>query len=183
MRIKKTKIPGCFNIDAFKMEDDRGTFVKTFHKDLFEKYNLDTDYVEEYYSYSVRRVIRGLHFQTPPMEHTKLVYCAYGKVMDAVVDLRVGSPSYGRYQVFELSADKGNLLYIPTGLAHGFAVLSDSAVVVYNVTTVYSAKCDNGILWNSAGIPWPYDNPIMSDRDKMFETFQEFASPFLFEPD
>ncbi len=183
MRIKKTKIPGCFNIDAFKMEDDRGTFVKTFHKDLFEKYNLDTDYVEEYYSYSVRRVIRGLHFQAPPMEHTKLVYCAYGKVMDAVVDLRVGSPSHGRYQVFELSADKGNLLYIPTGLAHGFAVLSHSAVVVYNVTTVYSAKCDNGILWNSAGIPWPYDNPIMSDRDKMFETLEEFASPFLFEPD
>jgi dTDP-4-dehydrorhamnose 3,5-epimerase len=182
MLINKTKIPGCFELTVFKTEDARGSFVKTFHKDLFEQNGLNTGFAEEYYSHSVRGVIRGLHFQTPPMAHTKLVYCAHGTVMDAVVDLRVGSPTYGQHEVVELSADKGNLLYIPKGLSHGFAVLSDGAVVVYNVTTIYSPECDMGILWNSVGIPWLDNNPIMSERDKTFVTFEEFDSPFVFEP-
>ena len=183
MQINKTKIPGCFNINLYKMEDDRGAFVKTFNEDLFKQFGFETNFVEEYYSYSIQRVIRGLHFQIPPMDHTKLVYCAYGELMDAVVDLRIGSPTYRSYEVVELNSKKGNLLYIPPGLAHGFAVLSKEAVVVYNVTSAYSSEYDKGILWNSAGITWPYKEPIVSERDKMFKPLDEFDSPFIFKAD
>ncbi|MGD9058438.1 MAG: dTDP-4-dehydrorhamnose 3,5-epimerase [Desulfobacterales bacterium] len=180
MQISKTKIPGCFKMSLHKMEDNRGVFVKTFHEDYFREFELETNFVEEYYSYSVEGVIRGLHFQIPPTAHTKLVYCAYGEVFDAVVDLRIGSPTYKCFEVVELSSKKGNLLYIPPGLAHGFVVLSKEAVVVYNATSVYSAEHDKGILWNSAGIPWPNKKPIISERDKMFKSLNEFDSPFIF---
>ena len=181
MHIRKTSIPGCFIINPYKMDDNRGTFVKTFHRTDFENIGLEANYAEEYYSYSTRKVIRGLHFQIPPMDHTKIVYCPFGEILDAVVDLRKGSPSYKKFEVFNLTSDKGNMIYIPPGLAHGFAVLSREAVVVYNVTSVYSSECDTGILWSSAGIPWPHNNPIISKRDKKFKPLDEFDSPFIFE--
>lgn len=181
MQIRKTKIPGCYELEVFKEKDSRGSFVKTFHAELFQQSGLETCFAEQYYSHSVGGVIRGLHFQAPPMDHTKLVYCVQGKVMDAVVDLRKGSPTYGEYEVFQLSAENGNIIYIPSGLAHGFAVLGELAIVVYNVTTVYTSKYDAGILWNSVGIPWPFDNPIISERDKGLVPFSQFESPFVYE--
>ncbi|MBE9224570.1 dTDP-4-dehydrorhamnose 3,5-epimerase [Phormidium sp. LEGE 05292] len=180
MNIQPTSLPGCYEIQPNIFEDDRGKFVKIFHQEVFAEYKLETHFAEEYYSVSHQRVLRGLHFQLPPYEHTKLVYCVVGQVMDAVVDLRVGSPTYGKYATFELSAQKANLIYIPPGFAHGFYVLSDRAVLIYKVTTVYSREHDAGILWNSVGIPWSDKQPIISARDSSFVTFADFLTPFRY---
>ncbi len=182
MQIKKALIPGCYEIIPQVFEDARGTFVKTFHEKTFSEQGLETNFVEEYYSLSLSRVLRGLHFQLPPHDHVKMVYCVSGTVMDAIVDLRKGSPTYGQHAIFELSSEKANSLYLASGIAHGFYVVSDSAIVIYKVTTVYSPEYDTGIHWNSCGIPWPDENPLMSERDEAFLTFAEFKTPFVFEP-
>jgi dTDP-4-dehydrorhamnose 3,5-epimerase len=135
-------------------------------------------YKEEYYSISHKGVLRGLHFQLPPAEHEKIVYCPFGRVLDAVVDLRKNSATYGEYALIELSGEKGNMLYIPKGMAHGFYTCSDQAIMMYKVTSMYSPEEDSGILWNSAGIPWPNENPILSNRDKNLKPFKFFMTPF-----
>lgn len=180
MRISRTEIAGCYELFPNVFKDERGVFVKTFHREVFKENGLDVDFAEEYYSISKKNVLRGLHFQFPPMEHTKMVYCTEGTVMDAVVDLRVGSPTYLRHLTFELSAEKANIIYIPPGLAHGFYVLSEYATVHYKVTSVYSPQHDSGILWSSAGIPWPGSSPLISKRDSEFLSLSEFTSPFRF---
>ncbi len=143
--LKNSKIPGCFEITPQIFKDERGMFVKTFHKDVFKEHGLETGFVEEYYSFSCKGVLRGLHFQLPPKDHVKLVYCVSGEVLDAVVDLRVGSPTYGQFELFEVSAEKANMIYIPKGLAHGFYVESENAIMMYKVTTVYSPDHDTGL--------------------------------------
>ena len=178
MKIKKTKIEGCFEIIPKINKDNRGLFIKTFHQPIFKKYKLETDFKEEYYSVSKKNVLRGLHFQKPPMAHAKLVYCVYGEVFDVVLDIRKKSKTYGKFLSLNLSAKKGNILYIPTGLAHGFQVLSDKAIMMYKTTTVYSPKHDTGILWNSVNIPWPNKKPIVSKRDKSFGIFSDFGTDF-----
>ena len=180
IEIRQTEILGCFEIIPKVLKDERGTFVKTFHQDIFKANGLETHFAEEYYSFSHKRVLRGLHFQLPPMDHVKLVYCIFGKVLDAVVDLRVGSPTYGKFEIFELSSEKANMIYIPKGLAHGFYVESENAIMMYKVTTVYSPEHDTGILWNSVDIPWPDEKPIISQRDSQFQTFADFQSPFRY---
>ncbi|MDQ5910375.1 MAG: dTDP-4-dehydrorhamnose 3,5-epimerase [Pseudomonadota bacterium] len=179
--VRVTPIPGCFEIYPRIFDDDRGRFVKVFHEETFVTRGLETVYTEEYYSVSRCGVIRGLHFQTPPMDHVKLVYCVAGRVQDAVVDLRVGSPSFGRYALFDLSAEAANMIYIPKGLAHGFCVLSDVATLVYQVSTVYSALHDAGVLWNSAGVPWMVKDPVLSERDRAHPPLERFVSPFVYE--
>lgn len=181
VNIRKTKIPGCFEILTKIIKDERGFFIKTFHQDVFVDNGLETHFAEEYYSYSHKGVLRGLHFQLPPFDHVKLVYCISGKVLDVVVDLRIGSPTYGDFEIFELSQERANMIYIPKGLAHGFYVLSDSSIMMYKVSTIYSPEHDTGILWNSIDIPWPDENPIISERDSKFVSFAEFKSPFIFE--
>ena len=119
-----------------------------------------------------------MHFQIPPHDHSKLVYCVHGKVFDAVVDLRVSSSTYGKYDTTELDSETINVLYIPAGLAHGFYTISERAIMIYKVGTMYSSEYDTGILWNSLGIPWPDENPIISDRDNQFIEFDQFKSPF-----
>ncbi len=180
MELKPKGIPGFFEICPKIIEDERGRFVKTFHHDLFMANGLETRFTEEYYSFSRQGVLRGLHFQLPPHEHVKLVYCVSGEVVDVVVDLRIGSPSYGKHESTVLNAEKANLLYIPAGLAHGFYVTGETATMMYKVTTVYSAECDTGILWNSLDIRWPNAQPIVSARDSSFLPFSEFQSPFQY---
>jgi dTDP-4-dehydrorhamnose 3,5-epimerase len=181
--IQQTSLPGVLEIKPAVMDDHRGVFVKTFHEDLFAECGLATRFAEEYYSVSRQRVLRGLHFQLPPHEHTKMVYCVWGRILDAVVDLRVGSPTLGRFALIELTAERPSVVYVPSGLAHGFYVLSDVAVVMYKVSTVYAPEYDGGILWNSAGVPWPDPEPILSERDRRFIAFADFRSPFRYEGD
>ncbi|MFM8911405.1 MAG: dTDP-4-dehydrorhamnose 3,5-epimerase [Flammeovirgaceae bacterium] len=179
--IKKTKIAGCIEIQPISFQDNRGRFVKVFHALEFEKHYLSTRFMEEFYSSSEPGVLRGLHFQTPPHEHEKLVYCVQGEVFDVVLDLRVGSPTYGQAQHFILNAVHANMLYIPAGLAHGFCTMSEAATLVYKVTSVHAPAYDQGILWSSIPIDWPVNNPIVSDRDSKFPTLAQFASPFAYE--
>ena len=178
MEVNELNNSGCFELLPDIYNDNRGLFVKTFQKNIFRDFGLEFDFEEEYYSCSKKGVLRGLHFQLPPHEHSKLVYCIEGNVFDAVVDLRINSMTYGEYVTVELSAKKANMLYVPPGLAHGFYVLSKRATMVYKVSTVYSPKYDTGILWNSTGIPWPDKNPIISKRDSQFLKFEQFKSPF-----
>lgn len=174
MDIKETGIPGCVEIIPAVFTDERGSFVKTFHRDLFLQQGLETEWREEYYSVSRKGVLRGMHFQLPPHDHCKLVYCSAGNVLDAVLDLRRDSPSYGRHFLTELNAEKANMLYIPKGFAHGFYTLSESATMMYKVSSVYAPSHDAGILWSSAGIAWPESNPIVSGRDGAFPELSSF---------
>lgn len=180
MKVKNTKLKDCFEIIPNTFTDERGIFIKTFHYDSFKENGLETNFVEQYYSVSHQGVLRGLHFQNPPKHHVKLVFCLSGQVIDAVVDLRIGSPTYGQFEMFDLSAEKKNMIYIPAGMAHGFYVISKSAIVVNNLSTVYSAEHDAGIKWNSVGIPWPDSSPILSQKDRKLPPISGFPNQFLY---
>lgn len=171
--LKKTSIEGCYILEPKIFKDNRGTFIKTFHRNIFEQNNLETNFKEEYYSVSPKGVLRGMHFQTPPHDHVKLVYCVAGKVLDAVIDLRVSSSTYGKFELFSLDGNNSNMLYIPKGLAHGFYVESESAIMMYKVSTVYHPENDTGIRWDSVGIPWPDVKPIISERDLSFKPLDQ----------
>ena len=173
-----TPLEGCFELQPIVRKDNRGAFIKTYHEPTFKELGLSTDFKEEFHTISVKNVIRAMHFQLPPEAHDKLVYCAEGAVMDVVLDLRKNSATYGKFHVVTLEASKGNSLYIPIGLAHGYKVLSEHSVVIYKTTTVFSAECDTGVLWNSCGIDWQCDEPILSDKDTKLPTLAEFDSPF-----
>ncbi len=180
MKIVPVKIPGVFQLNPAVTADPRGRFVKIFEKKLFESFGLTMDLHEEFYTVSGQRVLRGLHFQIPPHEHVKIVHCIAGHVMDVVLDLRLGSPTYGQFEAFELTADKPSSIYIPPGLAHGFYVKSGQATLLYQVSAAYSPAHDTGILWSSTGISWPDLEPIVSDRDSRFMPLADFKSPFKY---
>lgn len=182
MAIEKrlTEIPGCAELQPQVIADSRGTFVKTYCRDWFVDLGMRADWAEQYYSVSEKGVLRGLHFQLPPHEHAKLVYCTAGEVMDVALDLRVGSPTFREHVCVTLSASRGNMIYLEPGLAHGFYTLSDRATVVYNVTSVHVPSHDTGIRWDSAGIPWPDGQPVLSERDQAFVPLQRFTSPFRY---
>lgn len=180
MKVHPTTLPGCLLLEPTLFNDLRGRFVKTFHNTTFESLGIAADFREEYYSVSKKGVIRGMHFQLPPEDHYKLVYCTAGAIFDAVLDLRRGSPTFGKHESFELSAENGHMLYIPSGFAHGFCALEDNSVMMYRVSTEYSQPHDCGIRWDTVEVNWPADAPIMSERDQSFCSLAEFNSPFEF---
>lgn len=176
----ETAIPGCYELQPSALADPRGKLVKIYQEYRFIELGLRTDWAEQYYTTSTRWVVRGLHFQLPPHEHAKLVYCIVGHVLDVALDLRIGSPSYGKSIMLKLSAARGNMIYIPVGLAHGFCTEDDPATLVYNVTSVYHPESDAGVRWDSASIPWPFEKPLLSERDQGLPGLAEFDSPFLY---
>ena len=178
MKISETDLSQVFIIENYFAKDIRGSFIKLFNQDEFKKYGLETDFKETYYSISNRNVIRGLHFQTPPYDHNKIVHVINGSVLDVVVDLRKKSKTYGNYYTFELNSSNKYSLYIPKGFAHGFKSLEDNTMMLYEVSTVFNAQAEGGIRWDSIGYTWSVDNPILSDRDKSFVSLQNFISPF-----
>jgi dTDP-4-dehydrorhamnose 3,5-epimerase len=178
MELIPTALEGCYQVSPFFVQDERGTFVKTFHEERFSALGLPIDWREEYYSSSRKGVIRGMHFQTPPHDHEKLVYCIQGQVLDVVVDLRMSSSTHGRHIAVKLDAVSGQGLMIPKGMAHGFLALTDDALMAYKVTSVYSPENDAGIRWDSFGLDWGVDLPIVSTRDRAHPKFSEFNSPF-----
>lgn len=178
LKLIETNIKECYMILVKPYSDMRGNFVKIFNKKTFRDYNLNIDWVEQYFTFSKSNVLRGLHFQTPPNDHAKLVFCVSGKVHDVILDLRKNSPTYGNHFSTELTDENGIILYISSGIAHGFCTLENSATLVYNVSSLYNKNNDTGILWSSAGINWPVLNPIISDRDKSFVEFKNFKTPF-----
>jgi dTDP-4-dehydrorhamnose 3,5-epimerase len=177
MKFQGLAIEGCYLINNFVSNDNRGTFVKTFHGEEFQRMGLQTEFKESYYSLSHQNVIRGMHFQTPPYEHDKLVYVTQGDILDIVLDIRKTSKTFGQSISVQLNA-LNDSIYIPKGCAHGFLTLSSEAIVVYNVSTVYNPSADSGILWDSFDFDWKISNPIISKRDSSFESFKSFKSLF-----
>lgn len=180
MKIIETSISGLQILEPRLFEDSRGKFVKTFTNDFFIEHGLDIHIKETYYSISHKDVIRGMHFQTPPYDHVKLVYVPHGKIIDVVLDIRKNSHTFGKYFSCELSNNNGKVLIIPKGLAHGFKSLVDNTNVTYMQTTCYAPHNDGGIHYNSFGFDWDCDNPKLSDRDNSFPTLSEFDTPFIF---
>ncbi len=178
MEFVKTDISGLFLIKPRKFEDTRGAFVKTFHQETFQEQGLNSAFVESYYSVSRKDVIRGMHFQTPPHEHEKLVYVPYGSILDVVLDIRKNSPTYGKYVTQMLNAENGYMFYIPKGCAHGFLSLENDTIVTYMQTSMYAGDHDEGIRYDSFGLDWNVPSPELSSRDRSFIDFESFVSPF-----
>jgi dTDP-4-dehydrorhamnose 3,5-epimerase len=178
---RETNIKGVFEIEMFHAGDERGMFVKPYHKATLEKLGLVSEFQESFYSTNQSGVIRGMHFQHPPHDHAKLVYCSSGKLIDVILDLRVGSPTYGQFATIELSGEKYNAVYMPSGMAHGFAVLEDNTCMVYLTSTMHAPSADDGVRIDSFGYDWPIKKPITSERDNQFSTLDELQSPFIYQ--
>lgn len=165
-------------IDLPAFKDDRGIFVKPFNDSFFRQLGIRFELRESYYSFSRKDVIRGMHFQLPPHQHAKIVFCPYGAILDVAVDLRKNSPDYGRCFSTVLSETNNKAFYIPEGFAHGFRALTDNALTYYLVSSEYNKEHDTGILYSSIGFDWETNTPLLSDRDKGFVTLADFRSPF-----
>lgn len=178
MKIIPTPFDRLYVLETTNFQDKRGGFQKLFNYDFFKENHLDTDFKEFYYSVSRKDVIRGMHFQLPPYDHTKVVYVSRGAIRDVVLDLRRASSTYGKHFSIELDDVKAQYLYIPSGFAHGFMALEDDSIVNYAQTTCYSKEHDYGIDPRSIGFDWEIDNAIVSDRDLAFELLENFKTPF-----
>jgi dTDP-4-dehydrorhamnose 3,5-epimerase len=178
MEIEETFIPGLKLIHLNKFTDTRGSFLKVFNKDFFAENRLETHFKESYFSISHKNVIRGMHFQLQPYEHTTLVYLNQGKILDVVLDIRKTSKTFGKHLSTQMNIDNSLLICIPVGCAHGFLSLEDNSMVSYMQSSVYDKESDTGIFWNSFGMDWKIEIPIVSDRDKSFIKFEAFNTPF-----
>ena len=178
MKIINTEFEDVKIIEDFFSFDIRGSFIKLFNENEFEKYGLCSHYAETYYSISHKDTIRGMHFQLPPYEHTKLIHVIRGAAVDVIIDLRKSSPDYKKFITIQLSGNKPKSIYIPTGFAHGFKCIEDNTIMIYNVSTVYNSEADMGIFYDSIGYDWNIEEPIISERDKTHCTLEEFNSPF-----
>lgn len=182
MSFKKinSSLQDCFSIEFNQLNDQRGHFIKTFHTQAFKELGIDMEVKEEYFTLSTKNVFRGLHFQLPPKDIDKLVFCVSGIVKDYVVDIRKGSPTYGKYECFELNGDVPKAIFVPKGFAHGFHVISEDALMQYKVSGVFDKDCDYGISYQSFDFAEDISNPILSERDEKFETIYQFDSPFKY---
>ena len=161
------EIPDVILVDAQAFSDERGFFMESFKESIFNVNGINTRFVQDNYSHSLRGVLRGLHYQKDPKAQAKLVIVTSGEIFDVAVDMRKGSSTYGKW-IGEILSDKNHrLLYIPEGFAHGFCVLSDRADVLYKVNSEYSPEHERGILWNDPdiSIKWPTDKPVMIKKD------------------
>ena len=171
-------INGVKVVDLSGIDDFRGEFVKIYKKEDFSIEGIEWDVGEIYYSVSKKNVIRGMHFQLPPYEHKKLVYVMSGSILDVLVDLRKKSKTYKKCMSVELKENSKKAIYIPEGIAHGFKSLENNTCVIYCVSGIYMKEYDTGIYWNSIGVDWDIENPIISERDRKFVYLEEFNSPF-----
>lgn len=166
--------------------DNRGWFAETYNRERFGSLGISTEFLQDNHSFSAREfTLRGLHFQTPPYAQAKLVRCIRGRIFDVAVDIRHGSPTYGKWVAAELSAGNGHQLYIPVGFAHGFLTLEPNCEVVYKCSQLYAPDHEGGIIWNdpSIGIDWPVpeDRQVeLSMKDRELTAFSTFESSFTY---
>lgn len=184
MRFQFTNLdlPGVILIEPRVHTDARGFFMETYRRNDYAAAGLPVDYVQENFSRSVRHTLRGLHFQRPPMAQAKLIRVVAGEIFDVAVDLRPDAPTFRRWIGMRLSADRHQMIYIPSWCAHGFCVLSEYADVVYKTTAEYAPHLESGIAWDdpSIGITWPVSDPILSERDRSWPPLAE--TPGEWEP-
>ncbi|HEV2363420.1 MAG TPA: dTDP-4-dehydrorhamnose 3,5-epimerase [Caulobacteraceae bacterium] len=169
-----------------RVGDARGWFSETWSRRAFEALGIEADFRQDNHSYSApRHVLRGLHFQRPPSGQAKLVRCVRGAIWDVAVDVRAGSPTFGRFVAARLDAENGAQLYIPIGFAHGLLTLEPHTEVLYKVTAFYDPAADSGLAWDDPdfGIPWPLEGatPVLSAKDAALPRSKDFESPFPYD--
>ena len=172
------------HINPKRHGDHRGFFAETYSRRKYSELGIDVEFVQDNHSLS-REVgtLRGLHFQSPPHAQAKLVRCGRGALFDVAVDIRRGSPTYGEWKGYELTAENGDQLYIPVGFAHGFLTLMPDSEIVYKCSDYYAPETEGAVLWNDPdiGINWPKEtDPILSDKDAIATLLSELESPFIF---
>jgi dTDP-4-dehydrorhamnose 3,5-epimerase len=182
MEFMPTKFKDAYLIRPKVFQDERGFFLESYSKKVFEEQGISIDFVQDNHSLSAKAgVLRGLHFQSPPFSQTKLVRVTRGKVYDVIVDLRKESKMFGIWQGFELSAENFLQLLVPKGFAHGFLTLEDNTEFLYKCDELYHPEVDSGIVWNDPDlkIDWPMkDNLVISEKDSKLGFFKDLESPF-----
>jgi len=181
MKIERTHIEGLLVITPTIFKDDRGYFFESFNHKIFEKHTSSkVNFVQDNQSKSEKNVLRGLHFQNPPFDQGKLVRVIAGSVLDIAVDIRKKSSTYGQHFKIILDTQKQQILWIPSGFAHGFVSLEDDTIFSYKCTNYYHKDSEGCILYNDSeiGIDWEVQNPILSAKDKVGENFSTFVSQF-----
>jgi dTDP-4-dehydrorhamnose 3,5-epimerase len=186
MQIERLEIPDLLLVTPRKHSDQRGFFSETFRADVFAGSGAEASFVQDNHVLSMQKgVLRGLHFQTPPHAQGKLIRCTRGAILDVAVDIRVGSPTYGRHVALELSAANWRQLWIPCGFAHGYLTLEDECEVIYKVTDYYAPECDRGIAWDdpALAIAWrlPASEIILSDKDRKQPRLSDVETTFKFD--
>ncbi len=168
-------LPEIIKIEYMHFEDDRGFFSEVYNKKEFAERGILDNFVQDNISFSKKNVIRGIHFSKAPHEMSKLVRCVSGEIWDVAVDVRLGSPTFGKYVAETLSGDNNKILYIPKGFAHGFCVLSGEATVAYKQSDYYYPEIDAGVIYNDPDIAinWPVKEPIMSEKDKKLPNLKD----------
>lgn len=178
MKLNTLKLEGTIEITPEPRGDNRGYFMRTYDLKMFTEAGAAREWVQENQSRSTQKgIVRGLHFQFPPYAETKLVRCIRGKILDVFVDLRKNSKTFGEWDSIELSEENKKMVYIPRGFAHGFCTLTEDCEVLYKVDNYYAPEAEGGLLWNDPklGIPWPVDEPVLSDKDKVLPGIDEFV--------
>ncbi len=177
MKISETYLNSVLLIDTQTIEDQRGYFREIFQDQKFGNIGISQNFVQDNLSRSKKGVLRGLHYQEPSAQG-KLIQVIQGKIFDVAVDIRKGSPQFGQWVGLELSDASGNMIWIPEGFAHGFAILSETADVIYKVTDFWAPEAEHIIRWNdpAIGIDWPFDDPILADKDANAPTLAELTT-------
>ncbi|WP_299648180.1 dTDP-4-dehydrorhamnose 3,5-epimerase [uncultured Jannaschia sp.] len=180
MQIEDTELDAVKIITPRRFGDARGFFAETWNARAFAELGIEAEFVQDNHSLSeMAGTIRGLHFQAPPHGQAKLVRCGRGRLFDVAVDIRAGSPTYGRWTGAELSAENGRMLWIPEGFAHGFVTCEPATEIVYKCTGFYAPEADGGVRWDSCGIDWGLTGePILSEKDATAPQLADFETPF-----
>lgn len=181
-KFQRLEIPELILIKPVIFSDSRGFFMETYKFSDFAAFGIKERFVQDNHSRSLKGVLRGLHYQNPPKAQGKLVRVIHGEIFDVAVDIRKGSPTYGRWVGVVLSDENKLMLYIPPGFAHGFCVLSEEAEVIYKCTEEYDPLAEAGIIWNDPeiGIQWPIKNPVISDRDSRWPRLRDAVNYFVY---
>jgi dTDP-4-dehydrorhamnose 3,5-epimerase len=177
--IQPAPLQGVYILTLPAFTDERGVFIKSFHAPSLIDAGIDFKLRESYYSISKKDVIRGMHFQVPPYQLSKFVFCPHGAILDVIIDLRKSSVTYGQHFVQVLSAENHCAIFIPEGFAHGFKALTDNAITYYLTSTEYNKAHDTGVHVNTIGFDWGIAKPDMSQRDASFMSLKDFDSPFI----
>jgi len=180
MKVLKTSLEEVLIVEPQVFSDSRGFFMETYHKDRYEQNGIDVVFVQDNFSSSVQGTLRGLHYQFPNAQK-KLVQVLKGEVFDVAVDIRMGSPTFGKWIGVYLTETNRRQLFIPEGFAHGFAVLSSEAVFLYKCSDFYAPRSEKGIIWNDPdlNIEWPIAEPILSEKDMQYPRLQDVNSEGL----
>jgi len=175
MNITKTKLPGVLILEPKVFPDDRGYFLETWNSTRYEQAGIPGPFVQDNISFSKKGILRGLHFQYPQSQG-KLIQVLSGEVMDIVVDIRVGSSTFGQWIGEALSESNHKQIYVPPGFAHGYCVTSETALFSYKCTDFYNPATEHGIIWNDPdiGIEWPIEHPALSPKDKAYPRLKDF---------